>query len=54
MSATMASARENRPPAPRPWNARKAASSYIEVASPHIAEPSTKMVIAIMKNCLRP
>ena len=54
MSATMASARENRPPAPSPWNARNAASMYIDWASPHSAEPMTNSVMASMKNCLRP
>ena len=54
MSPMMASASGNRPPAPMPWNARNAASMYIEVARPHSADPTMKMVIAIMNSFLRP
>ena len=54
MSATMARARENKPPAPRPWKARNAASMYMDWATPHRAEPITNSVMASMKNCLRP
>ena len=54
MSPMIASASENRPPAPMPWNARNAASWYIEVAKPHSTEPSTKMVIAVRKSGRRP
>jgi hypothetical protein len=54
MSPMMASASENRPPAPMPWIARKAASWYIDPAKEHIAEPRMKIVMAAMKNFLRP
>ena len=54
MSPMIVSASENRPPAPRPWKARNAASSYIELANPHSAEPITKMEIAVRKNGRRP
>jgi hypothetical protein len=54
MSPMIASASEKRPPAPTPCNARNAASMYMDVDNPHSAEPITKMVIAIMKNGLRP
>ncbi len=54
MSPMMASASENRPPAPRPWYARNAASMYIDVENAQAAEPVMKMVIAIKKNGLRP
>lgn len=48
------SARENSPPAPSPWTARKAASCHISWASPHNAEPMTKTVMAVRKNGRRP
>ena len=54
MSPMIASAKVNRPPAPMPWKARNAASMYIEFDSPHSAEPITKIVMASMKNGLRP
>ena len=54
MSARMASAMENRPPAPMPWMARNAASSYIEVANVHRIEPKTKMLMAVMNIGRRP
>ena len=54
MSPMMASARENRPPAPSPCTARKAASWYIDWANAQAAEPRTKMVMAVRKNGLRP
>ena len=54
MSPMIASASGIRPPAPMPWNARNAASMYIDWASPHSAEPATKIVIAIMNSGLRP
>jgi hypothetical protein len=54
MSPMIVSASENRPPAPRPWNARNAASSVIDVANPLSAEPATKMLIASRKNGRRP
>ena len=54
MSPMMASASDNSPPAPMPWTARKAASSYIDWDRPHSAEPTMKMTIAKRKNGLRP
>ena len=54
MSAMIVSASENKPPAPRPWKARKAASSVIEVANPLSAEPTTKTEIAMRNNGRRP
>ena len=54
MSPMIVSARLIRPPAPRPWIARYAASSYIEVAMVHSTEPTTKIPIAERKNGLRP
>ncbi len=41
-------------PAPRPWKARKAMSSFIVWAWPHRAEPSTNSTMPTMKNLLRP
>ncbi len=37
-----------------PWKARNAASAYIELASVHSIEPTTKIEMAAMKNFLRP
>jgi hypothetical protein len=54
MSPMIARASGMMPPAPMPWNARNAASSYIDWARPHSAEPSTKMTIASMNSRLRP
>ncbi len=54
MSPMIASARENKPPAPTPWMPRKAASSYIDRDSPHSAEPTMKMPMAPSMNALRP
>jgi len=54
MSPMMASAREKRPPAPRPWTARKPASIGIEVANVHRIEPNRKITMAAVKNLLRP
>ena len=54
MSPMMASANANRPPAPRPWKARKAASDPIDQEKAHSADPIVKMVMAMMKNGLRP
>jgi hypothetical protein len=54
MSPMIVRARENRPPAPRPWTARKAASWYIESANPHRIEPTTKTEMASRKNGRRP
>ncbi len=50
----MASDSENRPPAPMPWMARNAASSYIDWDSPHSIDPTMKMLIANRMNGLRP
>ncbi len=46
MSPMIASARDIRPPAPRPWKARNAASSYMELAKVQASEPTTKIEIA--------
>jgi hypothetical protein len=46
MSAMIASASDIRPPAPMPWSARNAASSYMESAIPQRAEPITNTAIA--------
>ena len=54
MSPMTASASGMMPPAPMPWKARKPASSYIEVARPHSAEPAKKITIASMNSRLRP
>jgi hypothetical protein len=54
MSPRIVSARENSPPAPRPWNARNAASMYIEVANDEAADPRTNRLIASRKNGRRP
>jgi hypothetical protein len=54
MSPMMARESENSPPAPMPWMARQAASSYIDWDSPHSAEPRMKMPMAKRMNGLRP
>jgi hypothetical protein len=54
MSPMIASASENRPPAPRPWKARNAASWYIDCARPESADPITNSEIARMKKRRRP
>ena len=41
-------------PAPRPWSARKAMSSFIDVEKPHSAEPTTKTVRPNSITGLRP
>ena len=46
MSPMIASASDISPPAPTPCTARKAASWYIESASPQSTEPTTKTPIA--------
>jgi hypothetical protein len=46
MSASTAKAIENRPPAPMPWNARKAASIGIEVANELASDPRMKIEMA--------
>ena len=43
-----------RPPPPRPWMARKAMSSIIDVLSPASAEPIRKITIAAWKKDFRP
>ncbi len=50
----MVSASDISPPAPSPWNARNAASWYIDCAIVHSSEPTTKIEIAAMKKGLRP
>jgi hypothetical protein len=42
----IASANDMRPPAPMPCRARKAASSYMDEAMPHSAEPTTNTAMA--------
>ena len=54
MSPMIARARENNPPAPSPWIARKTASDGIDHARVHSIEPMVKIEIAKMKNGLRP
>jgi len=54
MSAMIARARENRPPAPRPCSARKAASWYIDCDRPDSTEPTTKIVMADRNSGRRP
>ena len=54
MSPTIASASENRPPAPRPCTARKAARLNIEVANVHRTDPKMKIEMAMMNSFLRP
>ena len=54
MSPMIVSARENSPPAPSPWNARNAASWYIDVANEQASEPTTKIPIAVRNSGLRP
>ncbi len=43
-----------RPPAPSPWTARKAMSSFIDCDRPDNAEPTRKSTIEVMKMPLRP
>ncbi len=54
MSATIVRASENKPPAPSPCNALKAASSNMLVANPAVAEPIMKITIPTMNKGLRP
>jgi hypothetical protein len=54
MSVMIASASDIRPPAPRPWKARNAASSYIDVAMPLASEPIRNSEIAVRYMGLRP
>ena len=54
MSPMIARTSVNRPPAPSPWKARNAASSYIDVANVHSTEPTMKTEIANMNSFLRP
>ena len=54
MSAMIANASDIRPPAPMPWTARNAASSYIDVAMPESSEPIRKNEIAARYIGLRP
>ena len=50
----IASGSDIRPPAPRPWIARNAASSNIEVEKPARSEPIMKIAIAMMNSGRRP
>ena len=54
MSARIVRASANKPPAPIPWIALKAANSYIELAKPEITEPTMKIEIAVMNKYLLP
>jgi hypothetical protein len=54
MSAMIVSASEKRPPAPSPCTARNAASSHIDWANPHSADPTTNTVMAVMNHGRRP
>ena len=54
MSPMIARASENRPPAPRPCTARKAARLNIDVAKVHRIEPKMKIEMAMMNSRLRP
>ena len=54
MSPMIVSASENRPPAPRPWSARNAASWYIDVANEQASDPTRKIPIAVRNSGLRP
>ena len=42
------------PPPPRPWSARKAISSVMFWLSPHNADPTRKITIAVCSSRLRP
>lgn len=48
MSPMIVIASDIRPPAPSPWIARNAASSYIDVANADATEPTRKIEIAAM------
>ncbi len=50
----IASGSDIRPPAPRPWKARKAARPSMDVAKLERNEPSTKMLMLVMKSGRRP
>ena len=50
----IASASDISPPAPRPWNARNAASSYIDPAIALASEPARNSEIAVRYIGLRP
>ena len=54
MSPMIASGIDMRPPAPRPWMARKTASSTIDVENVARIEPMMKMTIAMMNSGRRP
>ena len=54
MSPMIARASENRPPAPRPCTARKAARLNIDVAKVHSIDPKMKIEMAMMNSFLRP
>ena len=51
---TIASVSGKSPPAPMPWIARKTTSCTMFCASPHRAEPTRKIEIAMMNIGLRP
>ena len=54
MSARIVSERVNKPPAPIPWNALHAASSYIELEKAAATEPMTNTAIAKINKRRRP
>ena len=54
ISPSVAIAPTIRPPAPRPWIARKVISSAIEEERPDSADPARKMMMAAMKNFFLP
>ena len=54
MSPSVAIAPTIKPPAPRPWMARKAISSAMVCDRPDNADPARKMMMAAMKNFFRP
>jgi hypothetical protein len=54
MSAMIACTPIMSPPAPRPWTARKAISSFMVRDQPARAEPTTKTTMANWKTPLRP
>ena len=50
----MANPRANNPPPPMPWMARNSTSWNMDWASPHSAEPTMKLAMAIWKTMRRP
>lgn len=50
----IASGNDIRPPAPRPWQARNAANSTMDVAKLDSSEPRMKMPMLVMNSGRRP